>query len=230
MSRLLNALALSFALAGILIAADRASAGCGDDVNGQRVPCRCGDVVVSDTRLQPSDPVVAERCPTNGLVLRARRGAETIRLDLAGLTLRGSGHGTGIRVLDGGAQGATIVGGEGRRADVVGFGTGLRARGQRSVRELRDVSFTANARDGVTLRGADTDVVGVSAERNGRDGMRVGGRGTRLEGVDAQLNARYGLRVTSPGASVGAAVAAGNEKGQVRARRAERGTEEERTR
>jgi hypothetical protein len=202
-------------LAALLFAAP-AGATCGDDVEGSRVPCKCGDVVVSDTTLQPTDPVVSGRCPADGLIVRAESGAKSIRLDLAGLSLLGSGHGTGIRVLDGGDEGATIVAGEGKTsAEVVGFGTGFRARGQRSVRELRGVAFTANARNGVTLRGANTDVVDVKAERNGGDGMRIGGRNPRIENVEAQQNGRFGLRVTSPGADVGAAVAAGNDRKQM---------------
>jgi hypothetical protein len=200
----------------VLLAAAPALAACGDDVDGKRVPCRCGDVVVSSTRLQPGDPVVAGRCPADGLIVRAQPGADSIRLDLAGLSLLGSGHGTGIRVLDGGKQGASIIaGGENESAEVVGFGTGFRARGQRSVRELRDIGFTANARNGVNLRGAGTDIVGVTAERNGGDGMRIGGRSPRLENVEAQQNGRFGLRVTSSGANVGAVVAAGNERAQM---------------
>jgi hypothetical protein len=204
-------------LVAVVALATRAQAACGDDVDGRRVACRCGDVVVSDTVLQASDPVVSQRCAGDGLLVRARPGAASLTLDLAGMTIVGMGRGTGIRVIDGGTAGATITGGATASAEVAGFGTGFRARGQRSVRELHNVSFTANARDGVVLRGAATDVLGVAAERNGRDGMRVGGRGPRLDGVEAQQNARYGLRVTARGAQLGDAVSAGNDKAQMRA-------------
>ena len=202
-------LALSFA-AFVLVPATRAAAACGDDVDGKRVACSCGDVVVSDTRLQPSDPVVAERCASNGLLVRAKPDAASIVLDLGGLTILGTGQGTGIYVIDGGTDGAVIVGGNGGPAEVAGFGTGFRARGQRSVRELRNVSFTANVRDGVVLRGAGAEVLGVSAERNGRDGLRVGGRGTRLDGVSSQQNGGDGVRMTSPSVRLDDAVSAGN--------------------
>jgi hypothetical protein len=177
-------------------------------------------VVVSDTRLQPGDPVVGNRCASDGLFVRARAGAESIRLDLGGLSLLGSGHGTGIRIIEGGKLGATIVGGDGsQRGEVVGFGTGFRARGQRSVRELRNVSFTANVRDGAVLRGASTDVVGVQAERNGGDGLHVGGREPRIDDVQTQQNGGSGLHVTSRGARVGTAASAGNSGAQMRINR-----------
>ena len=201
----------------VFASAGRGFAACGDDIEGARVPCRCGDVMVSDTRLLPGDPVVGNRCATDGLIVRAKRGAESIRLDLNGLSILGSGHGTGVRVIDGGKLGATIVGGDGaQRAEIVGFGTGFRARGQRSVRELRNVSFTANARDGAVLRGAATDVVGVQAERNGGDGLHIGGRQPKIDNVETQQNGGSGLRVTSPGAHVGTAVSAGNSGEQMR--------------
>jgi hypothetical protein len=203
----------------VLVPATRAAAACGDDIGGKRVACRCGDVVVADTRLQASDPVVSERCSTDGLVVRAKPDAQSIVLDLAGLTILGTGQGTGIRVIDGGRDGAVIVGGDGAAAEVAGFGTGFRARGQRSVRELRNVSFTANERDGVVLRGAGSEVLGVTAERNGRDGLRIGGRGTRLDGVSAQQNGGDGVRLTTPSAQVDDAVSAGNGGQQTRATR-----------
>jgi hypothetical protein len=194
-----------------------AFAACGDNVDGARVACRCGDVVVSDTRLQPGDPIVAGPCMTDGLIVRAPSGTDSIRLDLGGLAIRGSGRGTGIRVMSGGKLGATIVGGDGPgRGEVLGFGTGFRASGQRSVRELRGISFTANVRDGMTLRGDSVAVVDVQAERNGRDGLHVGGRSPRIEDVGAQQNGGTGLRVTAPGAAIGTAVTAGNRRAQMR--------------
>jgi hypothetical protein len=185
------------------VSATVASADCGDDVGGVRVPCRCGDVVVSDTTLLPTDPVVTERCSGDGLFVRARSGAESIRLDLAGQSIVGWGHGTGIHVLGGGTSGAVVVGGSrGVKGEVAGFGTGFRARGERSVRELRDIVFKANFRDGVNFRGAGTVISGVAAVANGRDGARVGGRSPRLSGVEATANHRYGVRISGRAAEL----------------------------
>lgn len=197
--------------------ATRAIAACGDDIDGERVPCRCGDIVVADTRLQADDPVIAESCMIDGLFVRAPHGAETIRLDLAGLTMSGTSHGTGIHVLNGGREGAVITGGSGPgQAQVTGFRSGFRAAGQRSVKELSNINFVGNVSSGVTLRGAGTVVRRVTAENNGRDGLRIGGRATQLEEVEASKNGRYGVLLTTPGAEQSNTVAVENERGNQR--------------
>ena len=99
------------ARASALLAEPARAAACGDDVNGERIACSCGDTIVSDTRLRADDPVVVERCRTDGLIVRAPAGALTLRLDLGGRVLTGDGLGTGIRVLSGGSRGAVIIGG-----------------------------------------------------------------------------------------------------------------------
>lgn len=76
-----------------VLAAAVVHADCGDDIGGERVPCGCGDVVVSDTRLRPGDPVVEGACPADGLILRAAPAASSLTLDLGGLELRGRGAG-----------------------------------------------------------------------------------------------------------------------------------------
>ena len=202
---LLGALAASVML---LAAPGTAVAICGDDVDGRRVACRCGDVVISDTRLSSDDPVVRDRCEGSGLYVRALDGARSIRLDLAGHSITGIGLGTGVYVIDGGSEGAVIVGTAATgNSEVAGFGTGFRARGQRSVKELRDIVFKANVRDGVSLRGAGTVLTGLRAERNGRDGIRLGGHGPRLTGARATGNGRYGIYVSGNGAHIDAQAA-----------------------
>ena len=191
-----------FGFLALIFSASSVHAACGDDIDGARIPCACGDVVASDTRLRGDDPVVRERCPNDGLIVRAGSDAESIVLDMAGLSIAGLGSGVGIYVIDGGSAGAIIVGGTADRpGTVAGFGTGLRARGQRSVAEISYLLLTGNDGDGLALRGAGTKLVGVVAERNGRDGLRLGGRGAELEGVEARGNGRYGLRVTGQGTS-----------------------------
>jgi len=180
------------------------AAACGDDVDGHRVACSCSDVVVSDTRLQPGDPVVAAPCSGDGLILRAPRGTLSLRLDLGGQTLRGQGGGVGLRVI-GGESGVVIVGGgPGETAVVANFGVGLRASDPRSLREVRDIQFSGNARDGVRVRTVDGILADVRAEQNGRDGVRVGGRAPRLERVEANRNGRYGVFAAPRAASVDA--------------------------
>jgi hypothetical protein len=206
----------------VLLTSGRVFAGtCGDDVAGERVACRCGDVVVSDTRLRADDPVVTETCEGNGLLLRALPGRRSIRLDLAGLGLRGSGHGVGIRVLDGGSDGAAIVGGTGTtRSTVTGFRNGLRAYGRTSVAAIGNVDFDANGRDGIRLWGATTRLEGVGANDNGGDGVRAGGRALVLDDVDAHRNGRDGVHVTGRDPRLVDVRTAGNARTQARVPRA----------
>ncbi len=90
--------AAAIVVASFLLSGAAAAAPCGDDVKGVRVACHCGDTVVSDTRLRPEDPVVSGRCPLDGLAIRADALAESITLDLAGLSLVGTGAGIGLEV------------------------------------------------------------------------------------------------------------------------------------
>jgi len=197
-------IAIAALLATGLLAPAAAMAGlCGDDVEGARVACRCGDIVVSDTRLHADDPVVLERCSGDGLIVRAAAGATTLHLSLGGQSLLGTGSGSGIRVIAGGRDGAVIEGGDtGARGVVAGFGTGIRATGRRSVGEVRSIDFNANTRDGVALWGMQVRLIDVGADKNGRDGVHVGGRDSDTAGVRADGNARYGVRITGADASL----------------------------
>jgi hypothetical protein len=190
------ALATVLVLAGPL--AGRAQAAlCGDDVDGARVACACGDIVVADTTLASDDPVVVERCPTDGLFVRAARGAASITLDLNGLSIVGQGIGTGVRVVDGGEQGATILGSrDGRRAQIVAFRRGVHAHGKADLAELRDVEVMANAGDGVVVRSAGSRLSNVRAVDNGRDGLRLRGHSSTFTDVEAVGNQGNGVRLS----------------------------------
>ena len=181
--------------ASVVLLACTANAGsCGDDVNGRRIACGCGDVVVSSTSLLAGDPVLTAPCSGDGLILRAEPGAPSLRLNLNGQTLIGQGQGVGIRVLYAGEGGAVILGGDaGTTAVIANFGTGIRGADPQVVRELRGVRLSGNTRDGLTLRAADALVSEVSADRNGRDGVRVSGRAPRLGRIEAEGNGRYGV-------------------------------------
>ena len=58
------------------------AANCGDSAGprGSRIPCACGDRVVTNTKLVKSDPVVDAACPENGLTI----GSNNIILDCRG--------------------------------------------------------------------------------------------------------------------------------------------------
>jgi len=192
------ALAASFGLPAI------ASAGlCGDDVAGVRVACSCGDFVVSDTMLVATDPVVTDRCPTDGLVVQAAEGTDSLTLDLGGLSITGSGVGVGLLVSNGGSDGAVISGGPDsiRPGQVVGFGDGLRVRTQRALSELANVDFRGNTGDGVAIRSYETKVTAVRAFANGRDGIRISGRKATLDTLESDGNGRFQLNMETSSAA-----------------------------
>jgi hypothetical protein len=205
------------ALAGFLTSSVPAFAkDCGDDLGGQRVACGCGDTVVSDTVLRPEDPVVRGRCPEDGLVVRARGLAETIRLDLAGLSIVGSGVGDGIAVVAGGSDGAVLTGGSAeRRGEIVGFGTGVNVRTARAARRIESLEVEGQRHEGLLLRSAGTFVTGVRAIRNGGDGVRVSGEGGRLFDIEAIENKGAGVRVISSYTMVAARAERNREHGIV---------------
>jgi hypothetical protein len=176
---------------------------CGDDVGGTRVACACGDVVVSSTVLQASDPVVGARCPVDGLTVRAPLLAETITLDLAGLALRGSGAGVGITVEHGGSDGAIVRGGpEGKHGEIVGFGTGMLVVPTNGVRRVERLHVAGSRRDGLSVRSNGAMLIDVTANDNGGDGLSIKGRGGRFTGIEARRNHQAGARINSPGAIV----------------------------
>jgi hypothetical protein len=184
---------------GMLLLASLVDAGqCGDDIAGKRVACACGDTVVSDTVLRRADPVVATRCYGGGLVVQADGMAETITLDLDGLTLIGTGAGDGIEVRAGGSEGAVLRGGSTKRAgQVVGFGTGIHVSRAGAARRIESLTVSGNRHDGILLRNAGTILLGIRAHRNGRDGIRATGQGGRFLGVETTENAGSGIQLSS---------------------------------
>ncbi len=162
---------------------------CGDDVAGRRVPCSCGDVVVSDVRVLAGDPVATEVCPGDGLIVRPPAASRGLTVDLGGLTLAGSGHGAGIRVL--GAARVVIEGGSvSAPGRITGFATGVRAAGTRAVAEVRNLVIEDNLGTGLFVRSHGARIAGVVARNNGREGVRATGRALLLEGVRGADNGR----------------------------------------
>ncbi len=173
---------------------------CGENVDGVRIPCACGDVASGDVQIRVSDPLVQTRCPLDGLIVRAARRAEFVTIDLGGTTILGSGAGIGILVERGGADGARIVGGPpGSRAEIVGFGTGIVSAAPGALARIERIATKGNHRDGLRLREAGALLVDVSSTDNGGDGIRIVGTGGRLLGVYAARNGANGLVVVANG-------------------------------
>jgi hypothetical protein len=179
------------------------AADCGDDIGGQRVACACADHVVADTVLRAGDPVVSERCPVDGLIVRAPPGADSITLDLNGLSLVGQGVGHGIRIEQGGSDGARILGAAGgNRAEIIAFSTGISAPVARGLTRVDGLIVKGNSRDGLRLRAYGAIVSNVSTIDNGGDGLRLTGMGGRLVDVEALGNHGSGIRIAARGTAV----------------------------
>jgi hypothetical protein len=180
------------------------AARCGDDVEGVRVACACGDVLVSDARLLPTDPIAKERCQDDGLLVRAGRGVESLTFDLGGQSLTGQGFGSGIRIMDGGSDGAILIGGpDGRPGQIAGFRVGISAQGTRDLRAAVNLLVLGNETDGVRVSGRGSQLQGVVSDENGGSGFRARGRDHALDGVSANGNGRVGVRMSGNGHYLG---------------------------
>ena len=190
-------------LLGIILLAVRPAAArlCGDDVNGQRVACGCGDTAVSNVTLG-DDPVTAAACDSDGLIVRAPDATEGVTIDLNGKTLRGGKHGTGIWIVDGGPGGARIVSGAGR-ASIRGFSDGIVARGTRGLAFVEDVDVYAPSRDGMRIDGNGYELSSVSVSNAGRDGFSLDGYSYTCNSTVAYRSARFGYLLNGHDASIG---------------------------
>ena len=184
---------LAVLLAPSLVLARR----CGDDVDGHPVPCDCGDVLVASRSLE-DDPVLHRTCSGTALLIDvpADRSAT---LALAGGSLSGTGHGAGIQVVRGGADGLTVVG----PGTISGFAVGVLAP-VGGLARVTAVTATRNRREGFVIGGTGVALTECTAERNGRDGFALRGRGHQLDGNRALDNHRYGFLVNGHEASFGA--------------------------
>lgn len=175
---------------------------CGDAVNGQDVPCACGDTLVSDLVLG-SDPVLDAPCPQDGLIVRAAPEITgNVRIDLHGKTLRGTGVGTGIWVVYGGPGGAQIVSSEGR-AVVSGFRDGIVGHGPDTVVLVDGVNVSGSGRDAVRLAAPGFAIRNTETHNAGRDGFSLAGDRFRLTSTQAVDSKRYGYFLTGQDGAIG---------------------------
>jgi hypothetical protein len=163
---------------------------CGDDVAGRDVPCGCGDIVVSNLALG-DDPVATATCPSDGLLIDARSKDKSLVIDLRGLTLRGSGRGVGVWVLDGGPGGAQLTS-SGGTATIQGFQDGVVARGNGAILLLENLRVDRVARDGVRVQGDGYTIRAVEVVGAGRDGFALSGRRYAVESTRASGSKRFG--------------------------------------
>jgi len=180
---------------------------CGGSAPAARIPCACGDVITSDTTLLTTDPIAHGRCPLTGLIIRAAPTTESITLDLGGVAL-------GVRIDNGGTDGARIIGGPGsKRGEIVGFGVGILAPNERVLTRVQRVDVKGSRRDGLHLRAAGVLVIDVASNDNGGDGIRLRGKGGRLLDIEASGNRGVGVRLQSRGTIVTGRVSSNGEHG-----------------
>jgi hypothetical protein len=175
---------------------------CGDDVNGQDVPCACGDTVVSNLALA-GDPVLDAPCPTDGLLVRVADTRPGVTIDFRGEKLRGQGQGTGLWVLDGGQGGARVIS-SGAPGGIEGFNDGLFAKGNDSVALVENVAVADNHRDGVRIVADGYELRNSTARNSGRDGFATMGNDFRVTGTRAERSGRAGYWVMGMNAQLGA--------------------------
>ena len=196
------AVRLSLALAVALGSAVAASAKrCGDDVDGVDVPCACGDEVVASTVLR-DDPITTATCPYDGLLIRAADPGASLELDLAGHTLRGKGRGIGLRIIDGGPGGASIVS-RGGTGSLEGFDDGIVARGRDGIALVQDLTIRGSKRDGLRVTGRDFVVRRTVVEGSRRDGFALGGTGFEITDTRAADCGRFGYLVMGDSGVIG---------------------------
>jgi hypothetical protein len=134
---------------------------CGDGIG----PCHCGDVVVTDTLLGGSDPVLRTRCPCDGLSV-----ASGITLEIVGTIRAEAGNQcSGIRLAD-----HAVV----RTGRVTGFDIGVDAAGATGVR-IWKLQVSDSGTWGILVEGDDNQV-----ERNivtrASTGIEVFGTGNEV--------------------------------------------------
>ena len=174
---------------------------CGDDVDGSRVPCACGDTVVSDLTLS-DDPVTTTPCAGDGLVIRAAAADHGVTIDLAGKTLQGTGSGFGLWFVYGGPGGARLLS-SGGRATLVGFTDGIIAHGIDSVASIDNVLLRKPKRDGVHVAARNYQIHAVEVQDAGRDAVVAGGRGFDIRATRVSNSRRFGFLISGLGGTIG---------------------------
>src|SRR5581483_1181485 len=203
-------------LCGLLVVPPAYAGRCGDDVDGRAVPCDCGDVLVASHTLTDDDPITQRTCPGPGLLVDVPETIPTATLSLGGRTVQGSGWGTGMQVLSGGATGLRLDG----PGFIRGFHVGIVSTGGALARATA-VSAIENRGDGFEIAGSGFVVTECEATRNGRDGFALHGHGYRADGNRALQNGRVGFALAGRDAAVGGTTgneAAGNGSDGVRVR------------
>ncbi len=154
------------ALATIGLVSVGEAANCGDTAGPlkTRVPCACGDTVVTSTRLRSSDPVVTVACTETDEALII--GANNITIDCRGLSIRGGSEDFfALHGVFSDRNSVTI-----RNCTVQFFIDGIEVLGDRN-RILANVALDTFG--GIVVAGDDNRVEGNRSERALLEGLLV---------------------------------------------------------
>jgi hypothetical protein len=158
----------------------------------------CGATITTDTTLTPGDPIATAACKTNGISI----GGAGVTLDCGGLTIKGSGGGTGIRLVSR-AESVTI-----QNCVVEGFQKGLHLPGIGN-NFLANVVAQGNKSAGVVANSDFNLFLGVVARGNGI-GFQLSGTGNALDGAIALENAKAGFSIKGAEQDIQNSMAIGN--------------------
>lgn len=187
-----------WALTGAVWAAD-----CGI-IGGTKVPCSCGDTVVTSTTLNanpangPVDTVVSttddDVCLGDGVIINTAN----VNLNLGGQIIRGSGLGVGVGIK---ILGVNVDRVQVRNGGIKAFETGIATPpGSSSNRStIRKVAVSDNLLLGITLVGNTNTLDTVDSLTNGDTGVMVQGNGTTLLIVRSSQNGNHGIEVIGDG-------------------------------
>jgi hypothetical protein len=160
-----------------------AAAACGDGVG----PCRCGDVVVTDTSLAGSDPVLKTRCPCDGLIV-----APGVTLVIGGTIEAQAGNQcAGIRFTPGTAGAAVKTG------RINGFDIGVDAGGVTGL-SISRLLVGNSGTSGILVEGDDNRLESNVVTRSGLFGIDVFGARNEVRLNRTEDAGLSGMTVSGP--------------------------------
>jgi len=185
-------------IAAMVLADFAWAADCGV-IGGTKVPCSCGDTVVTSTTLSSVvDPVVSTNdndfCAGDGLVINTAK----VNLNLGGNIIRGSGLGVGVGIK---IDGVNVDKVQIRNGGIKGFETGISTSTGSSTNESKilKIAVSSNLFFGISLAGNTNTVDTIDALTNGDTGLKVVGDGTTLLFIRASQNGNHGIDVIGNG-------------------------------
>jgi len=162
--------------------------GAGASCGGGVAPCSCGDTVVTNTRLDNSDPVLRTPCPCDGLLV-----ASHVTLRING-TIQGQAGNTcsGVRVLPDATNVVVMTG------RIAGFEHGVEAEGVSQSR-FSGLQIVDCAETGIDVEGSNNTIQGNVITGCGSEGIEVEGDGNLVSLNRTENAGAFGISVEGSG-------------------------------